>query len=334
MEDIILNKYRIIRILKETNESCVMLAEHLKLHSCWIIKQLTGADKEAMREVEVLKGIRHPGIPMIVDVVKEEERITIIREYAEGKTLDRELENGIFSQDQVVGIGLQLCGIIRFLHEGLSKPLIFRDMKPGNIVMTEDGQLKLIDFGIARFYHDGQEHDTCYLGTKGFASPEQFGFSQSDVRTDVFGIGATLYNLLTRMDLGKPPYRIMPIRPVNNSVTSSMEAIINKACAIDKNRRYQAVSEMIHDLERLTVRKERMSMEAVMKSSKAVKIGIAPVSRGCGSTYCTLRIGRYLQGKGSRVLIVDMSKARKLSGLEYHPECRIEKAISASGGWI
>lgn len=100
----------------------------------------------------------------------------------------------------------QLCDVLRYLHE---RNYVYRDMKPGNILLRPDGRLALIDFGTMRVYKPGKAGDTVCLGTRGYAAPEQFGgMGQTDARTDIYGLGATLYYLATGCNPGVPPYEI------------------------------------------------------------------------------------------------------------------------------
>lgn len=329
--ELYLSKYKILKVYKETLESCVFLAEHIQLNSYWIIKQLNGVNDETYREVEVLKGVNHPGIPLIIDVILEENSLVIIREYVEGETLNDYSTNGL-SQAEIVSIGLKICHILRFLHEDLRCPLIFRDIKPGNIIISKNGDLKLIDFGIARFYKEDKGRDTTYLGTKGFAAAEQYGKGQSDVRTDVFGLGATLYYLLTKSDLGKPPYKIRAINKFRQDIDISFENIIIKACEINKNNRYQSIKEFEKALMKLV--NNEMNIDWHNKLAKLNKniISISSLKSGSGSSYLALRIAKYLSSQSLAVAIIDISETKELLSLEFQEEASVINKLVSYGG--
>lgn len=322
--ELYLSKYKILKVFKETLEGCVLLAEHIQLNSYWIIKKLNGVNVESMREVEVLKGVKHPGIPMIIDVILEDDSLVIIREYVEGENLNDYSKSGL-SQDEILDIGLKLCEILKFLHEELTQPLIFRDLKPGNIIMTCDGDLKIIDFGIARFYKEESSHDTTYLGTKGFASPEQYGFDQSDVRTDVFGLGATLYFLTTQQDLGKPPYSVLPICKFRKDIESNFEKILIRACEINKNKRFQSIHDFEIELKKLVRTADELTWEQKINVVDRIKVGVSGLRHGVGTTYTAMRLAKFLVGHHMKVCVVDASKDENLMSLEFQDNTEVRK---------
>lgn len=154
-------------------------------------------------------------------------------------------------EEKVIKIGRQLCEVLQYLHQ-MSPPIIYRDMKPANVMVRSNGDVMLIDFGTARYFKEGKLADTISLGTLGYAAPEQFGgMSQTDARTDIYGLGVTLYRLITDMNPSEPPYEIKPIREINPALSKALEYIIVKATQRDPNERYQSVGEMLYDLNNL-----------------------------------------------------------------------------------
>ena len=171
-------------------------------------------------------------------------------DYVEGRTLKAIVdERGAQPQEDVVNWAIQLCSVLDYLHT--RKPaIIYRDLKPGNIMLRPDGRIVLIDFGTAREYKTGQEEDTISLGTKGYAAPEQYGGDgQTDARTDIYNLGATIYHLVTGKNPTKPPYEIRPIREWNPSLSTGLEKIILKCIANNPNERYQTAKELQFALE-------------------------------------------------------------------------------------
>ena len=149
--------------------------------------------------------------------------------------------------DKVIEWGKQMCSALGYLHSQ-NPPLIYRDMKPANVILKPDGAIKFIDFGIMRAYKPNQSSDTCCLGTKGYAAPEQFGGSQTDARTDIFGLGMTMFRLVTGVDPIEPPYEIKPICMINPSLPKGLEYIISKCIQPNPNERYQSCDELMADL--------------------------------------------------------------------------------------
>lgn len=250
---IIANKYEIIREIGHGGMSIVYLAMDVNLNKQWALKEIDKTTREfqsvdtprVLLEVEMMKNLDHPSLPRIVDVLDTEYSLYIIMDYIEGETLSTALDMyGPFKQEEVVKWSLQLCDVLNYLHHQ-NPPIIYRDMKPSNIMLKPEGDVKVIDFGIARKYNPESNEDTVSLGTKGYAAPEQFsGFGQTDQRTDIYNLGVTIYQLLTGMNPSNPPFTIEPITKINNSLSSGLEQIIIKCTRPDPNERYQSVEEL------------------------------------------------------------------------------------------
>ncbi|MEN6314150.1 MAG: serine/threonine-protein kinase [Clostridiaceae bacterium] len=147
-------------------------------------------------ESELLKDLHHEGLPAFIGEYQNEAVLCVVREYAEGLPLDKYVRNGSLSEQQIISIGVQLCDILAHLH-GHMPPIIHRDIKPQNIIIDQNGKVKLIDFGISRVYNKEAKADTVFFGTQEFSPPEQYGFSQTDCRSDIFSLGVVLLWMLT-----------------------------------------------------------------------------------------------------------------------------------------
>lgn len=164
------------------------------------------------REAELLTRLRHANLPRVTDTFAIGNRHYLVMDFIEGETLEQKLNRGDapFPEAQVLAWASQLCDVLGYLHNQ-EPPVIFRDLKPGNIIIDPAGQVKLIDFGIARFFKHGKSQDTMIMGTPGYASPEQYGTQQTDARSDIYSLGATLFHLSTGRDPGHyPPYQLPP----------------------------------------------------------------------------------------------------------------------------
>ena len=206
----------------------------------------------ARQEIQMLQNLRHPAIPQISGVIENENYVCVIQEYIEGKNLNALVDQfGPYPADYVVSLAKQICAFLAYIHS-FHPPYIYRDMKPANIFLQSNGYIKIIDFGIMRTYKPGKMKDTVALGTRGYAAPEQYGTAQSDPRTDIFGLGVTMYFLLTGDDPRNPNFNGMkPIRALNPSIPKGMEYIIEKCTRIDPNQRYQSAGELLKDLENI-----------------------------------------------------------------------------------
>ena len=247
--------YEIKSIIGKGGMSTVYLAEHKRLHTRWAMKEVRkqqGTRFDFLAESNILKRLQHPMLPRIVDIFEDRDCIYIVEDFVEGITLD-----GLLKQQKKVDEpqGLQwlrdLCGVLTYLHGQRPHPIIYRDMKPSNIMLQPDGSLKLIDFGIAREYKQESNADTTYIGTRGYAAPEQFGKAQTDARTDIYSLGVTMYHLLTGKSPYEPPYQFVPVRQLVPELSHGIEYILNKCVQSEPADRYQTVDELVDDLDHI-----------------------------------------------------------------------------------
>ena len=255
---IIDGKYKILNKVGQGGMSVVYLAMNEKANKQWAIKEVRKdgvKDFELIKqglivETDMLKKLSHPSLPSIVDVIEDDNTFLIVMDYIQGNPLSKTLEvYGAQSQENVVEWAKQLCDVLGYLHSR-KPPIIYRDMKPANVMLKPDGSITLIDFGTAREYKSKNIADTTCLGTIGYAAPEQFGgMGQTDARTDIYCLGATLYHLVTGMNPCEPPYEIKPIRQINPALSNGLEKIIMKCTQRDPDARYQSCAELMYDLE-------------------------------------------------------------------------------------
>lgn len=256
---IIDDKYEILTLIGQGGMSKVYLARDRRLNKQWAVKEIQkkARDKNnevvvqsAIAEANMIKQLDQPSIVRIVDIIDNPDVIYIIEDYIEGETLNTILEeNGAQPQELVIEWAMQICEALEYLHT--RKPaIIYRDMKPSNVMLKPDGNIKIIDFGIAREYKEQSLADTVSLGTKGYAAPEQFGGKgQTDARTDVYCLGVTLYHLVTGHSPCDPPYEIYPIRHWNPQLDPGLEAVIEKCTQLNPNDRYQSCAELLYALQ-------------------------------------------------------------------------------------
>lgn len=251
-------KYEILKLIGQGGMSKVYLAMDKRLNKQWAVKEIVKKAKDknneiiiqsAIAEANMIKRLDHPSLPRIVDIIEYEDFIYVIMDYIEGEPLSKILEEyGAQPQDLVIDWAKQICEVLDYLHT-CSPPIIYRDMKPANVMLRPDGNLKLIDFGIAREYKEQNLADTVSLGTKGYAAPEQFGGKgQTDPRTDVYCLGVTLYHLVTGQNPCEPPYEMYPIRHWNPQLSGGLERIIQKCTQLNPDDRYQSCAELLYAL--------------------------------------------------------------------------------------
>ena len=239
-------RHEVLKLLDTGGTSQVYLVQDRRLNCQWAVKKTKKHSKAintVMAEVNVLKSLNHPSLPRIVDIKEDNEYFYLVMDYIPGENLRTILRaDGPQPQDSVVAWGVELCDVLTYLHKN---GIIYRDMKPSNIMLTPDGQIKLIDFGIARNYDPNSKEDTISLGTEGYAAPEQYeGQGQSDARTDVFGVGVTLFQLLTDINPATYSENLFSIRLANPALSSGLDKIIIKCTNKSKERRYQSTEEL------------------------------------------------------------------------------------------
>lgn len=247
--------YRIIRKINEGGMSEIFLAEQLRTKKQLVVKSVSknqGIELNFLAEADILIRLDHDMLPKIYDIFDEEDNVYIVEDFVDGMGLDVWLKNyGHAPEEMALAWFKELCRVLQYLHNNRPNPIIYRDMKPSNIMLQPDGRLKLIDFGIAREYKRGNTDDTTYIGTRGYAAPEQFGKSQSDARTDIYSLGITMYHILTGKGPNEEPFCSKPLREMDPSISVGMERIVNRCIQRDKTERYQSVEELLRDLDQI-----------------------------------------------------------------------------------
>ena len=251
-------KYKILRVVGKGGMSVVYQAVNEKANKIWAIKEVRKdgvqnfevVKQNLIVETELLKRFSHPNLPSIIDVIDTDDSFLIVMDYIEGNSLSKAIEtSGAQSQEDVIEWSKQLCDVLGYLHSR-KPPIIYRDMKPANVMLKPDGNISLIDFGTAREFKSSSVEDTTCLGTQGYAAPEQYGgHGQTDARTDIYCLGATMYHLITGHNPSMPPYEMYPIRQWNPMLSSGLEEIIIKCTQRNPNDRYQSCAELLYALE-------------------------------------------------------------------------------------
>ena len=309
-------KYKILNKIGQGGMSIVYLAMNERANKQWAIKEIR---KDAMansavtlqslkNEIEMLKNLSHPNLPSIVDIIDHEDSILIVMDYIEGNTLSKAVnELGPQPQEFVIEWAKQLCDVLGYLHSQ-NPPIIYRDLKPGNIMLKPDGTIVLIDFGTAREYKQDNIEDTTCLGTRGYAAPEQFGgHGQTDARTDIYCLGTTIYHLVTGKNPSEPPYEIRNIRYWNEALSKGLEQIVAKCTQLDPEKRYQSCNEVLYALEHYD------ELDETYRRKEKVKLGIflttafLTVAAGIGSFSC-YSYAKHVQQVNHDKLLEDASR--------------------------
>ena len=269
--EIIDSKYEILKLLNTGGmNSAIYLALDKKLNRQWAIKKVRKSSSQTtsmlMAEASIMKNLDHPMLPRIVGIEEDPKFFYIIMDFVQGENLKTVVaSSGPQAQDTVVSWGVKLCDALTYLH---GKGIVYRDMKPANIMLSPDGNIKLIDFGIAREYKENASEDTTALGTEGYAAPEQYeGKGQTDARTDVYGMGITLFQLLTGVNPSSYQENIFSIRLQNPNLSSGLDKIILKCTNKDPKKRYQSTEE----LKKALLNYRKLDDKFLKKQKKVIK---------------------------------------------------------------
>ncbi|MCD1257396.1 protein kinase [Paenibacillus athensensis] len=246
------NRYEVDSLIAKGGMGNVYLVKDAKLNGkMWAVKEINRLDNTAtfLEEARLLTGLSHPYIPKITDYFEPdaEGRCYLVMEYISGMTLQERFESCSRQMplEKIIKYVQQLCDILMYLH-AQAKPIIFRDIKPSNMMVDVHDNVQLIDFGIARSYDQGKFADTVQMGTIAFAAPEQFEQKQTDQRTDVYGVGALLFYLLTE---GKYVFQhYTAVGAALSHLPESLQQVVSKALEQDPNRRFQRMGELREQL--------------------------------------------------------------------------------------
>lgn len=250
-------KYRILDEVGRGGMSVVYLARNVRTNKQWAIKEVRkdGANDfnvvraNLIAETDILKKLNHPNLPNIIDILDDGDSFVIIMDFIEGNSLQHYIKHsGAQPEQDVVKWAIQLCDVLGYLHSR-TPPIIYRDMKPANVMLKPDGNICLIDFGTAREYKTASLEDTKNLGTQGYAAPEQYGGQgQTDARTDIYTLGATMYHLLTGDSPANHLFEPLRIRDINPYLSEGLETVILKCTESNPDDRYQSCEELMYAL--------------------------------------------------------------------------------------
>lgn len=255
------SRYLILRKLGQGGMGAVYQVNDTRLAGkLWAVKEMSdvsltdptdraNAVAAFQREAQLLANLDHTNLPRVSDFFQEQGKYYLVMEFVQGQTLEAVLETttNFVSETIVLEWMSQLCDVLDYLHTR-QPPIIFRDLKPANIMLTPENKIKLIDFGIARLFRLGKSKDTAQYGTIGFASPEQFGTGQTDARSDIYSLGVLLHHLLTRYDPSLTPFHLPPARNINPNISDAVGGIIEQATKAAPQERFQATRELIDAL--------------------------------------------------------------------------------------
>ena len=222
----LLQRYEIMEMLSETLQSETFLLKSRETGKPLVAKLYQRPFASDSGELQILAQLDHPAIPRPIDGISTDDSFCVVREYVEGRPLD-ELDVPL-SHELALDIAVQLCDVLTYLHEQ-TPPIIHRDVKPQNVILDSSNKVHLIDFGISRYFSESADRDTAFVGTDGYAPPEQYGFMQTDCRADIYSLGVLLCFMLT----GK-----RDLAAAERTVSKELLRVLRKCAAFAPEDRY------------------------------------------------------------------------------------------------
>ena len=246
-------------------------------------RELAEATAAFEREALVLTNLTHPNLPRIHDHFSEHGRSYVVMDFIAGGTLEDSLDTSqrSFPVEVVLTIGLQLAEALDYLHSQ-QPPLIFRDLKPANILCTADNHVYLIDFGIARHFKPGKAKDTIPLGSKGYAAPEQYGKAQTTPQSDIYGLGATLHQLLTSDDPSLSLFHFQPVQLRKSPISTQLNALLQQMLEMEMSKRPASMAVVKQELQHLLAQ-QTVQMPSPAQQIAQARVGRRRFLRGCAS---------------------------------------------------
>lgn len=255
------DRYRITQLLGQGGMGAIYLASDTRFSSkICVVKEMLDhfndpeqrevAKQNFYREADLLANLKHNAIPEVYDRFTESNRHYFLMEYINGTDLEVRInENGgPFDEKTVIGWAIQVCDVMSYLHHQ-KPPIIYRDLKPANLILTPFGKIYLVDFGIARFFNPVARGTM--IGTQGYAPPEQYR-GQVEPRSDIYALGATMHYMLTNRDpQNEAPFSFPPVRSLNPDVSKAVDAMISRCLDSELDNRYESADALLVELMRL-----------------------------------------------------------------------------------
>lgn len=314
---ILFEKYQVESIVYESDTATVYKVVHLQMSACRIIKKILKKSihqNSFYSEINILKSIRHPGIPIIYDVEEDNSAYYIVEEYIEGVNLAQYIEEkGVLSQEEAVDIGIKICEIVSFLHGHRPVPILFLDIHPKNILINE-GKVSLVDFGNS-FYSNETQKRKILLGTVGYAAPEQYTYEKLDERTDIYGIGSVLYYMVTGRSCQCNSTKSLEFP---DKVIGKYRMIVSQCLSQNRSERFNDVAAIARNLREITKIDNEYDNE-----NEPLIISVVGASQRVGATHVSLLMALGLAEDGHKVIYEeendsnDLRKIAKRRSLKY-----------------
>lgn len=328
IERIWFNKYKILNIIGHGGSSDVYLAEHIKLKSLRAIKRIKKdhiLHEHSLNEAHILKNLRHPCIPVIYDFEEDQQYSYIIEQFIEGDSLPtfRKQWLGLINEKVIVDITIQICDLLQYLYS-LENPILYLDLQPNNIIISNK-KVKLIDFG-ASIYKNQVKSRKYSIGTKGFAAPELYGNKHPSERTDIYGVGALLYYMVTGVSYNQKNSSWDGNKSIK-TCSRQLKKIIKTCLNSNPFFRYSNINILKTKLSALN-EKKFIKLKKPINTSEPIKIAIAGTQSRIGTTHVSLLITSYLKSNGYTSLYIESNNSGHVHNIiEEYNNVRVKNGI-------
>ena len=321
---ILFDKYRVTKVIYQSEQVTVYEVWHMYMSAKRVIKKIL---KKSIRqdsfysEVKILKNLRHPGIPIIYDVIEDSFAYYIIEEYIEGETLEEYVGRyGPLSEEKVLDIGIKICRIVLYLHCQKPIPVLFLDIHPKNILINQD-EIFLVDFGNS-YYQDETAVNMWHMGTAGYAAPEQYIEGSLDGRADIFGIGAVLGFLMVGRNYKSDQLSLQ----IPQNISEKMKMIVTQCMARDREHRFQSVESLLANLMELT-----KGDNVCLNNEKPYIISFVGAIKRIGVTHISLGFAYYLAAKGYKVVYEEANDSNHTRLMAKYEKLKYDSGFFSAG---
>ncbi|MDW7660341.1 MAG: serine/threonine-protein kinase [Bacillota bacterium] len=311
----LVERYQMLDLLYESERSAVYKMIRYADQKIFTLKALKN-EQGIVYDISRIAHLSHEGMAKIVEFGESEHYKYVVKPYVEGLTLLEYVEiKGALNEKEVKNIARQIIDVFEYFHSQ-SEPIIYRDLKPANIIMGSDGKIVLIDVETMRIVGRNRGSDTFYVGTHGYASPEQYGFRQSDIRSDIYSLGATLYFLLTGSEPVVESVKYRQITEINPKISSQMAYVISKCMQFNPEERFKNV---------LGIKRALTSRVSLGNfRNRKIKLGLTMLA----VILLLIISGNYLvQAITANIMSALTAEQEKLIALEPRPEPEIESEL-------
>ena len=311
-------KYEIVKKIGHGSTSTVYLSKNTVIDYLCAIKIISKNSysySQSINEAKILKQLSHPSLPRIIDIFEDTEKYYIVMDYIEGMCLtDIIKQRKHINEDTAKKWLIQIGEVISYLHGIKPEPLIYRDLKPSNIIIDNNDNVRIIDFGAVREYKESSDDDTLYIGTRGFSAPEQFEYGQTNKKTDIYNFGMTAFTMLTGVYPNSISHKRINFELKSRGISNELIKVIKKCIEDKPENRYETMPICLEAIKSIGVK--RIKTRYIYKGK--VRIAVTGITKGIGVTHTCIAISNALSNITNDVAIYEANNSNDFEKLHYN----------------